>query len=193
MRPKYDPGRFLLQINEMVQQIKHTYKRNENIITNDELRSRVRALGEGVLLVQAPAQIMERKMHMPTAYFIIPVFSLANAGVPIDWSSFGSVVSHPVATGITAGLVVGKLIGIAGFSWLAVKIGITSLPNGLNFKHIIGAALMGGIGFTMSIFIAELGFAHSAEDLLMAKTGILLASALAGVSGFIWLFVTAKK
>ena len=193
MRPKYDPGRFLLQINEMVQQIKHTYKRNENIITNDELRSRVRALGEGVLLVQAPAQIMERKMHIPTAYFIIPVFSLANAGVPIDWSSFGSVVSHPVAIGITAGLVVGKLIGIAGFSWLAVKIGITSLPNGLNFKHIIGAALMGGIGFTMSIFIAELGFAHSAEDLLMAKTGILLASVLAGVSGFIWLFVTAKK
>ncbi len=193
MRPKYDPGRFLLQINEMVQQIKHAYKRNENIVTNDELRSRVRALGEGVVLVQAPAQIMERKMHMPTAYFIIPVFSLANAGVPIDWSSFGSVVSHPVAIGITAGLVVGKLIGIAGFSWLAVKIGITSLPNGLNFKHIIGAALMGGIGFTMSIFIAELGFAHSAEDLLMAKTGILLASVLAGVSGFIWLFVTAKK
>lgn len=193
MRPKYDPGRFLLQINEMVQQIKHTYKRNENIVTNDELRSRVRALGEGVLLVQAPAQIMERKMHIPTAYFIIPVFSLANAGVPIDWSSFGSVVSHPVAIGITAGLVVGKLIGIAGFSWLAVKIGITSLPNGLNFKHIIGAALMGGIGFTMSIFIAELGFAHSAEDLLMAKTGVLLASVLAGVSGFIWLFVTAKK
>lgn len=193
MRPKYDPGRFLLQINEMVQQIKHTYKRNENIVTNDELRSRVRALGEGVLLVQAPAQIMERKMHIPTAYFIIPVFSLANAGVPIDWSSFGSVVSHPVAIGITAGLVVGKLIGIAGFSWLAVKIGITSLPNGLNFKHIIGAALMGGIGFTMSIFIAELGFAHHAEDLLMAKTGVLLASVLAGVSGFIWLFVTAKN
>ena len=193
MRPKYDPGRFLLQINEMVEQIKRTYKRNENIVTNDELRSRVRALGEGVLLVQAPAQIMERKMHIPTAYFIIPVFSLANAGIPIDWASFGSVISHPVSIGITAGLVVGKLIGIAGFSWLAVKIGLTSLPNGLNFKHITGAALMGGIGFTMSIFIAELGFAHSAEDLLMAKTGILLASVLAGVSGFIWLFLTAEK
>ncbi len=193
MRPKYDPGRFLLQINEMVEQIKRTYKRDESIITNDELRSRVRALGEGVLLVQAPAQIMERKMHIPTAYFIIPVFSLANAGIPIDWASFGSVITHPVSIGITAGLVVGKLIGIAGFSWLAVKLGLTSLPNGLNFKHITGAALMGGIGFTMSIFIAELGFAHSAEDLLMAKTGILLASVLAGVSGFIWLFLTAEK
>jgi NhaA family Na+:H+ antiporter len=193
MRPKYNPSRFLLHINEMVRHIKHSYKQDENIVTNDELRSRVRALGNGVLLVQAPAQIMERNMHIPTAYFIIPVFSLANAGIPIDWSSFSSVITHPVSIGITAGLVIGKLIGIAGFSWLAVKLGITSFPSGLNFKHIIGAALMGGIGFTMSIFIAELGFAHSSEDLLMAKTGILLASVLAGVSGFTWLFITTEK
>ena len=193
MRPKYNPSRFLSHINEIIKHIKRTYKQDENIVTNDELRSRVRALGDGVLLVQAPAQIMERKMHIPTAYFIIPIFSLANTGIPIDWASIGSVVTHPVSIGITAGLVVGKLIGIAGFSWLTVKLGVTSLPHGLNFKHIIGAALMGGIGFTMSIFIAELGFAHSAEDLLMAKTGILMASAFAGISGFIWLFLTAEK
>ena len=193
MRPKYDPDRFLSHINNMVEQIKQAYRREKNIVINDELRSRVRALGEGVQLVQAPAQVMERKMHLPSAYFIIPVFSLANAGVPIDWSSFGSIVTHPVSVGIAAGLVLGKLIGIAGFSWVAVKLGLTSLPHGLNFKHIIGVALMGGIGFTMSIFIAELGFAHSAEDLLMAKTGILLASVLAGVSGFLWLLFTAEK
>jgi NhaA family Na+:H+ antiporter len=95
--------------------------------------------------------------------------------------------------GIVAGLVVGKLVGIAGFSWVAVKLGLTSLPQGLNFKHIAGVGLMGGIGFTMSIFIAELGFAHSAENLLMAKTGILLASVLAGVSGFLWLYFTSEK
>jgi NhaA family Na+:H+ antiporter len=193
MRPKYNPSSFLSRINEMIEHIKRSYKKDENIVTNDELRSRVRALGDGVLLVQAPAQIMERKMHIPTAYFIIPIFSLANAGIPIDWTSLDNVITHPVSIGITAGLVVGKLIGIAGFSWLAVKLGVTSLPHGLNFKHIVGAALMGGIGFTMSIFIAELGFAHSAEELLMAKTGILLASILAGVSGFIWLFLTADK
>ena len=193
MRPKYNASRFLVQINEMVTQIKRAYQHEENIVKNDELRSRVRALGDGVLLVQAPAQIMERKMHIPSAYIIIPVFSLANAGIPIDWASIGSVMTHPVSIGITAGLVFGKLIGIAGFSWIAVKLGVTSLPSGLNFKHIIGVSLMGGIGFTMSIFIAELGFAHSAENLLMAKTGILLALVLAGGSGFIWLFLTAKK
>ncbi len=193
MRPKYEPARFLLHINEMVEKIKRAYKNEPNIIKNDELRSRVRALGEGVQLVQAPAQVLERTMHLPSSYLIIPIFSLANAGIPIDWSSFGSIVTHPVSIGITLGLVLGKLFGIAGFTWVAVKLGITSLPHGLNFKHIIGAALMGGIGFTMSIFIAELGFANSDENLLMAKTGILLASALAGGSGFVWLYFTAKK
>jgi NhaA family Na+:H+ antiporter len=193
MRPKYDPSCLLSDINDMVEKIKQAYQRDGNIIKNDELRSQVRALGEGVQLVQAPAQIMERKMHLPSAYFIIPVFSLANAGIPIDWASIGSIVTHPVSIGVAAGLVIGKLIGIAGFSWLAVKIGLTSLPQGLNFKHIIGVALMGGIGFTMSIFIAELGFAHSPGDLLMAKTGILLASLVAGISGFLWLYFTYEK
>lgn len=193
MRPKYDPACFLTRINEMVVKIKQAYKHEENIIINTELRSRVRALGDGVSLVQAPAQIMERTLHFPSAYLIIPIFSLANAGIPIDWNSIGNIITHPVSIGIAAGLVLGKLIGIAGFSWLAIKFGWTSLPKEVNFKHIIGVALMGGIGFTMSIFIAELGFAHSAEDLLMAKTGVLLASVLAGVSGFIWLYVTSNK
>ncbi len=184
MRPKYDPDRFLSHINEMVGKIKQAYRREANIVKNDELRSRVYALGEGVQLVQAPAQILERKMHLPSAYLVIPIFSLANAGIPIDWSSLGTTISHPVSMGIAAGLVCGKLIGIAGFSWVAVKLGLTTLPHGLNFKHIIGAGLMGGIGFTMSIFIAELGFAHHAQDLLMAKTGILFASILAGGWGF---------
>jgi len=193
MRPKYNPERFLSHINRLVVKIKEAYSREENILKNDELRSRVKALGEGVELVQAPAQVMERKMHLPSAYIIIPVFAFANAGIVIDWSSFGSIVTHPVSLGITAGLVVGKLIGIAGFSWLAVKAGITSLPYEVNFKHIIGVALMGGIGFTMSIFIAELGFTHQPENLIMAKTGILLASMIAGISGFLWLYFTAEK
>jgi len=193
MRPKYEPASFLARINEMVEQIKQAHKHEKNIIINDELRSRVRALGDGVRLVQAPAQIMERTLHLPSAYLIIPIFSLANAGIPIDWNSLGSIISHPVSIGVTAGLVLGKLIGIAGFSWLAIKFGLTSLPKEVNFKHIIGVSLMGGIGFTMSIFIAELGFAHSADDLLMAKTGVLIASLIAGLSGFIWLYITSEK
>jgi len=192
MRPKYDPNRFLFQINERIGQIKQAFKAEENIIKNDQLRCRVQALGEGVQLVQAPAQILEHKMHLPSAYIVIPIFALANAGIPIDWSAFGETVTHPVSIGIALGLVVGKLLGIAGFTWVAVKLGFSELPKELNFKHIIGVALMGGIGFTMSIFIAELGFANHAEDLLMAKTGILLASIIAGTTGFIWLLLTAN-
>ena len=193
MRPKYDPKRLVAQIQDMLGHIKLAYEREENIIKNYELRSRVRALGNGVKLTQAPAQIVESKLHLLTAYVVIPIFAFANAGIPIDWSSFGNTLSHPVSIGIAAGLVFGKLIGIAGFSWIAVKFGVASLPDDLNFKHIIGVGLMGGIGFTMSIFIAELGFAHHANDLLIAKTGILLGSGLAGASGFLWLYFTSVK
>lgn len=193
MRPKYDPQRFLSHINEMVSQIHLAYQREENILRNDELRNRVRALGEGVQLVQAPAQSLEYKMHLPSAYIVIPIFSLANAGIPIDWSSFGNIIGHPVAQGVIAGLVGGKLLGIVGFSWLAVRMGWSKLPQGLDFTHIVGVGLMGGIGFTMSIFVAELGFAHHPQDLLMAKTGILAASLLAGVSGFLWLYFTSGQ
>lgn len=193
MKPKYDPNRFLSLINDGVDKVKNAYKKDSNIITNDALRSEVRSLGNGVNLVQAPAQILESKLHLPSAYLVIPIFALANAGVPIDWSNIGNIITHPVAMGIGLGLVVGKLIGIAGFSWLAVKAGICDLPKGLNMHHMIGVAFMGGIGFTMSIFIAELGFAHHQQDLLMAKTGILFASLIAGVTGFIWLYITTKK
>ena len=191
MRPKYDPERFLSQVQRRVAQIAQAFRREPNIVLNDEMRSLVRSLEDGVHHVQAPAQIMEHRMHLPSAYLIIPIFSLANAGIPVDWSSLDRIVTHPVAIGIAAGLVLGKLIGIAGFSWLTVRLGLAALPHDVDFRHIIGAALMGGIGFTMSIFIAELGFAHAPENLLMAKTGILLASLLAGVSGFIWLLATS--
>lgn len=193
MRPKYDPACFLMHLNRKAEQIQQSYEEEASIVKNDKLRAKVRALGEGVNLVQAPAQVLEHKMHFPSAYLIIPIFSLANAGIPVEWTSLGSIFTHPVSMGIAAGLLFGKLIGIAGFCWVAVKLGLTTLPHELNFKHIVGVGLMGGIGFTMSIFIAELGFANHAQDLLMAKTGILIASVLAGVSGFLWLYFTAEN
>lgn len=187
MRPKYDAERFLEQAAELFDGIRAAWQQESNIIRNDQLRNRVKALGDGVQRVQAPAQILENRLHLPSAFLVIPIFSLANAGIPLDWSSIADVIRHPVPAGIIAGLVIGKPLGIAGFSWLAVKAGLTTLPAGLNFRHIIGAGLMGGIGFTMSIFIAELGFAHHTEDLLLAKAGILAASLLAGIGGMFWL------
>ncbi|MBT5470882.1 MAG: Na+/H+ antiporter NhaA [Nitrospina sp.] len=193
MRPKYDPEQFLAHVNTTLTQIREAFNREHNVIKNEEMRTKIEALGEGVQLVQAPAQVLEHKMHLPSAYLVIPIFSLANAGIPIEWESLGASITHPVAFGVMAGLILGKLIGVTGFTWVAVKMGFCQLPPELNFKHILGAGLMAGIGFTMSIFIAELGFAHHPEDLLMAKTGILLASLIAGVAGYVWLYLSCPK
>jgi Na+:H+ antiporter, NhaA family len=118
---------------------------------------------------------------------------LFNAGIPLDFSILGETLTHPVTLGVSMGLIAGKVLGISLSSWLAIKAGIGQLPAGTRFNQIIGVSLLGGIGFTMSIFIAELGFAHQPELLLMAKTGILFASLFAGIAGFIWLFLAGSK
>ena len=193
IRPKYNPERFLARASELLQEIAKNYKAEPNIIKNYKMRSKVRALESGIHRVQAPAQVLEHTMHIPTAYLIIPIFSLANAGVPINFAELANTLAHPVSMGVIAGLILGKFLGISILVWLAVKMGISRLPASLSMRHIIGASLLAGIGFTMSIFIAELGFAHSPEDLLMAKTGILIASLMAGIAGYVWLYVISKK
>ncbi|HDK38477.1 MAG TPA: Na+/H+ antiporter NhaA, partial [Thiolapillus brandeum] len=194
MKPKLDADRFLAQAHNLLDQIRLAHAREPNIILNDQMRSRVTALADGVGLAQAPAQVLEHRMHIPSAYLIIPIFALANAGIPMEFGALGDVFVNPVALGVIVGLVAGKLLGITGMVWLMVKLGWSSLPQGLNFAHIMGAALMGGIGFTMSIFVAELAFANDPRDLLMAKTGVLLASLIAGVTGFVWLrFIGSKN
>lgn len=193
IRPKYDPQRFIQRATRLLKEIGEHYRAEPNIIRNGLLRTKVRALETGINRVQAPAQVLEHQLHIPTAYLIIPIFSLANAGIPIDWSQLGNTLMQPVSLGVIAGLVLGKFIGISGFVWLAIKTGVGTLPAELSMRHIIGVSLLGGIGFTMSIFIAELAFAHNPQDLLLAKTGILMASLIAGVLGFFWLYITAMN
>ena len=193
IRPKYNPERFLDGANKLLQDIRQIYKAEPNIIKNYKMRANIRALENGINNVQAPAQVLEHHMHIPTAYLIIPIFALANAGVPINLDELGNNLLHPVTMGVIGGLILGKLVGISGFVWIALKMGLCQLPPSLNMKHVIGVSLLGGIGFTMSIFISELGFANSPEDLLMAKTGILIASLVAGIGGYIWLFFTDKN
>ena len=192
IKPKFDPDRFLLQVRKLTDKLQGTVDEQPDIIHNTRFRGLVSSLGNGVNLVQAPAQRFEHLLHLPVAYLVIPVFALANAGIPIDFSEFGKYLSHPISLGIMSGLVLGKLIGIAGFTWIAIKLKWADIPVGLNMNHIVGVAFLGGIGFTMSIFIADLGFANSPDDLLMAKTGILLASLVAGITGFVWLALQPK-
>ena len=192
-RPKYDPARFSDHMKKMLARFDSSQQPGKGIMTNDELRGIVHSMESGALQVQTPLQRLEHAWHLPVAYLVIPVFALFNAGIPIEFSSLGETLTHPVTMGVSLGLIVGKVLGISGFSWLALKAGIGRLPAGTKFNQIIGVSLLGGIGFTMSIFIAELGFAHQPEMLLMAKTGILFASLFAGVAGFIWLYLAGSK
>ena len=161
-------------------------------MTNIELRAVVQALENGVHSVEAPLQRLEHIWHMPVAYLVIPIFALANAGIPLASGSLGETLTHPVMLGVSLGLVLGKFIGITGASWLVLKLGVAELPKDTRFTQIAGVSLLAGIGFTMSIFVAQLGFGGREDLLLMAKTGILAASLLAGVVGFIWLYLVSN-
>ena len=193
IRPKFEPNTFITRVKDTTVKMQKSISDNPDIIHNNRFRSLVSSLGDGVHLVQAPAQRAEHSLHLPVAYIVIPIFALANAGIPIDFDGFATYLNHPVTLGVLAGLLIGKPLGIAGFTWVTVKLGWASLPTGLNMQHVFGVSLLGGIGFTMSIFIADLGFVNSAENLLMAKTGILLASAIAGFGGFFWLMRCTHK
>jgi NhaA family Na+:H+ antiporter len=185
--PKYDPARFSTHVRELMARFDASHQPGKSIMTNDALRSVVQTLENGVHKVETPLQRLEHGLHMPVAFLVIPVFAFFNAGIPIELAGLGDTLMHPVTLGVMFGLVLGKFIGIAGASWLALKLGVGQLPADTSFSQIAGVALLAGIGFTMAIFIAELGFAEQAEYLLMAKTGILLASFVAGVSGYLWL------
>ena len=136
-------------------------------------------------------QKLEHALHPVTAYFILPVFALSNAGVHIDGNVIDLLV-HPISLGIIAGLVLGKWIGITLFSMLIVKLKLASLPEGVNWNQIRGVAFLAGIGFTMSMFISDLAFKDE-EFKQIAKVGIMAASVTSAIIGMIWLSITPSK
>jgi NhaA family Na+:H+ antiporter len=142
----------------------------------------VRSLERLCASVEPPLQKLEYVLHPWVVFVIIPLFALANAGVKIEWGSLGSSLTGPEGLGIVLGLFVGKQFGILGASWIAVKTGLVDFPEDLSFRHVYGGAILCGIGFTMSLFIADLSF-DSAEILARAKLAILVASVLSGIVG----------
>jgi Na+:H+ antiporter, NhaA family len=135
---------------------------------------------------ESPSHRLEHRLHKPVAFLILPIFALANTGIVIG-SGWQQELLSANSAGIIAGLVLGKPLGITVLSFLAVAVGICRLPADLNWRHIFGAGLLGGIGFTMSIFITNLAFAANADIINASKMAILLASLSAGVLGLLWL------
>lgn len=144
------------------------------------------ALENACEAAETPLARMEHGLHKPVAFFIIPVFALANAGVAVE-GGFAALLASPITLGIVLGLVVGKPIGITLAAWLAVKSGIASLPPGATWRQVIGVSALCGIGFTMSIFIATLAFPGQAALLDSAKLGILVGSLVSGIIGWVLL------
>ncbi|HSD06116.1 Na+/H+ antiporter NhaA [Flavobacterium sp.] len=161
------------------------------------LNSGVHATITGVLLAfvipfgdggkETSSYRLQHFLHKPVAFIILPLFAIANTCIAIT-SDWHEGLSHENSIGIITGLVIGKPLGIYLFSLLAVSIGICKLPNDLKWKNILGAGMLGGIGFTMSIFITLLAFKNDGEEVInYSKIAILIASFLSGTFGFIWL------
>jgi NhaA family Na+:H+ antiporter len=125
-------------------------------------------------------------------FAVIPVFALSNAGIDLLQVAWREALTHHVTLGVIGGLVIGKFVGIGLFSWAAVRCGIARLPSGVRWRHLLGAAWLAGIGFTMSLFISQLAFG-APELVEEAKLGILLGSALSAVIGLVWLYMAGSR
>ena len=135
---------------------------------------------------------LEHHLHGWTSFLIVPVFALANAGTAIGGDAIAAAAGSAVTLGVVLGLVVGKLVGIAGASWLAVRLGLSDLPEGCTWRQLVGVACLGGIGFTVSIFIANLAF-EDARLVDEAKLGVLAASVAAALLGTALLRVRPRR
>jgi NhaA family Na+:H+ antiporter len=140
----------------------------------------------------ARGETYERRVHPVATFLVVPLFALANAGVAVDAHVFAGDAGR-VAAGTGVGLVVGKLVGISGASWIAVRCGVANLPAGMGVRHVVGAALLGGIGFTVSLVVTHLAFGADAQLLAGAKAAILGASVLAAVLGTVVLLASGRR
>lgn len=143
---------------------------------------------------QSPLKVLEHALHPWVAFGIVPVFAFANAGVNLTGLSLRDLL-QPIPLGIAVGLFAGKQLGVFAFSWLAVKLGLARLPNGVEFRHVYGAAILCGIGFTMSLFIGMLAFENGAtgEVIVTDRLGILVGTLLSAVVGYLVLHVVLPK
>jgi Na+:H+ antiporter, NhaA family len=177
-----NPGEFLERGRYVLDRFERAGERGENVLCTEERQATLHALNRATYKLEPPLQKMEHGLHPWVVFAIMPLFALANAGVPLGGDLVETLTS-PVSLGIAAGLVVGKQLGVTFFAWLAVRSGVSELPEGIAWRHIYGAGWLAGIGFTMSIFISDLACAGSGL-LEAAKLGILAASLLAGVVGW---------
>ncbi len=186
-RGKYDTDRFIAEVGTILNEFKCGPSGcGYSILLNQDHLNAVQSIELAAHHAETPLQRLEHSLHPWVAFGVIPLFALANAGVTITATNIFNAMTSPLTLGIAIGLLLGKPLGITLFSYLSVKIGMASLPSGVKWSHIIGAGILGGIGFTMSLFIMSLSFT---EDILLdlSKLGILAGSLISGILGLAFL------
>ncbi len=169
--------------SKLLQDFDDAGEEGPNVLTNEERQTYVHEIERNSERILTPLQRFEHGLAPWVSFLIMPSFALANAGVSLGEGLIESLLNS-ISIGIIAGLFIGKQVGIFLFSWLSIKLGLSSKLIGVNWKNLYGAGILAGIGFTMSLFITNLAFADN-ELVEIAKVGILLASLISGVAGFI--------
>jgi NhaA family Na+:H+ antiporter len=187
------PAKVYLNPGEFASKAQHTLEDfdGDRTLMNEDRQTAIRDLEQACEKAQMPLERVEDALGPWVRYGVMPVFALANAGVA--FGGFAEALQTKVALGVLLGLLIGKPIGITVASWLSVRVGLGALPAGVSWKQLIGVSVLAGIGFTMSLFIANLAFADE-PTLRAIKVAILLASVAAGTLGFAWLaFATERR
>ena len=156
----------------------------------ESIVAEVEKLSQGT---EGPMERLERVIHPWTSFVVLPIFALANAGIIISWDSLTEAAASPITLGILVALPVGNTLGILGMTWLTVRLGLGRLPSYVTWLQVLGVGMLGGIGFTVSIFVSGIAFENQAlSD--QAKIGVFGASLLAGAVGYLFLrFVGARS
>lgn len=190
-RSRLDGEAFVRRARAHIDEFEQSTRDTDSSDDHDRQQSAVEALETACEHVQTPLLRMENALHGWVSYGIMPLFALANAGLRFETNPLATLAHRP-ALGILLGLIVGKQIGVTLFSWLAVRCGLADLPTGVEWRHVYGVSGLAGIGFTMSLFVADLAFPEG-EALGQAKAGILFASLIAGLIGYILLRVISAR
>jgi NhaA family Na+:H+ antiporter len=180
-----NPSEFLFRARKAIADFEAACYVTDSMLSNEPQQRATEELERLCEDVETPMTHLQHRLNPWVAYGVLPLFAFANAGIPLA-SGLGAALQSPVAWGVIVGLVIGKPLGITLFSWLAVRAGIAYKPPAITWRHIAAVACLGGIGFTISLFVAELAFR---ADTLgnAARVGILIGSVVAGVIAFLWL------